>query len=395
MLQFNSSGNGIAVPGPPGMSTFPAKFTLSFWFRATSFSSTTNLINLFDRVFVNVQSMKVHFIFERGASDMIEPTYTGVLNTVSYNNWVYVAISQREHKDTGTHQISQKIVIGNGRSVEPVEAGTKDDHTAGSYSKFNNQIFIGGYSYSTSQSFTGIIKELKLFTKFHTSAQMIVDNARIHELYSYDDMNLVAYWKLSEAYSSNDVIQKIKDYSISNIDGTQEVEFSPTIYPKYPSFKYNTTVGLNLCYYHDVAICKGLKDLPQVFSKPWRIENEDNFKLSSWTHTITPDDQILFNVGDCHTGVTLAKLKRINGGVWEADPLMPPRDLQDGKHYSACYITVTEGYIINIGQIYISKTSTIVDPSDVSSFIIVGLTIQIDVSGGDEAYGDIIRFSED
>ena len=91
----------------------------------------------------------------------------------------------------------------------------------------------------------------------------------------------------------------------------------------------------------------------------------------------------------------MAKMTRINGGVWEADSSMPPENLEDGRHYSACYITAAESYTISIGQIYISKTSTIVDPSDVSSFIIVGLTIQIDVSGGDEAYGDIIRFSED
>lgn len=39
--------------------------------------------------------------------------------------------------------------------------------------------------------------------------------------------------------------------------------------------------------------------------------------------------------------------------------------------------------------------STSVDPSDISTVIIVGLEIQIDVKGGDESYGDIIRFSED
>ena len=91
----------------------------------------------------------------------------------------------------------------------------------------------------------------------------------------------------------------------------------------------------------------------------------------------------------------MAKMTRIKGGVWEADSSMPPENLEDGKHYSACYITAAEGYTISIGQIYISKTSTTVEPSDVSSLIIVGLTIQIDVFGGDEAYGDIIRFSED
>jgi len=44
---------------------------------------------------------------------------------------------------------------------------------------------------------------------------------------------------------------------------------------------------------------------------------------------------------------------------------------------------------------YIALTSTTVDPSDVSTFVIVGLEIQIEVKDGDEAFGDIIRFSED
>jgi hypothetical protein len=36
-----------------------------------------------------------------------------------------------------------------------------------------------------------------------------------------------------------------------------------------------------------------------------------------------------------------------------------------------------------------------VNPSDASTAIIIGLEIQIEVKGGDESYGDIIRFSED
>lgn len=42
---------------------------------------------------------------------------------------------------------------------------------------------------------------------------------------------------------------------------------------------------------------------------------------------------------------------------------------------------------------YITKISTTVDPSDISTMVIIGLQLQMDVSGGDESYGDIIRFS--
>ena len=42
---------------------------------------------------------------------------------------MYIAISPKEHKDSRTHHISQRIVIVNGRTGDAVQAGTKDDHT--------------------------------------------------------------------------------------------------------------------------------------------------------------------------------------------------------------------------------------------------------------------------
>lgn len=246
-LKFSALGNGIAVPGPYGLSSMPSEFTLSFWMRAELFNTETYLINLFNRVFVKASSMAIHFQFERSSGDIIEPTYSGSLNQVAYNQWVYVAVSQKEHKDSGTHHISQRIVIANGRTTGAVQAGTKDDHTTATYSAFNNEIFIGGLSYtSTSKSFTGYIKEVKLFSKFHDSPQMIVDQLRAHQIYSFDDKYLIAYWKLSESFYSNSTIQEIKDYSGTNTDGNLNVEFSPITNPDYPSFVYNTTVGLKL-----------------------------------------------------------------------------------------------------------------------------------------------------
>ena len=83
------------------------------------------------------------------------------------------------------------------------------------------------------------------------------------------------------------------------------------------------------------------------------------------------------------------------GNKWETVPSQSPEDLIDGLHYYTCYTSAQKGFKLDLGQIYIAKTSTKVDPSDISSFIIVGLEIQIEISGGDEAYGDVLRFSED
>ena len=106
---------------------------------------------------------------------------------------------------------------------------------------------MSGHSYtSTSKSFTGYIKEIKLFSKFHDSPRMIVDQLRAHQIYSFDDQYLIAYWKLSESYYSSSINQHIKDYLGTNTDGNLMVEFSPIKNQDYLTFVYDTTVGLKL-----------------------------------------------------------------------------------------------------------------------------------------------------
>ena len=138
----------------------------------------------------------------------------------------------------------------------------------------------------------------------------------------------------------------------------------------------------------------GVKNSPTIFSKPKRILSPENFKLSSSTHTIVTGDKVDFKAGSCATGATLATIIRSASNTWDPDPVLTPLDLLDGKYYSMCYITTAQNYKFDLGQIYIAKTSTKVDPSDISAFMIVGVEFQLDISGGDEAYGDIIRFSE-
>jgi hypothetical protein len=79
---------------------------------------------------------------------------------------------------------------------------------------------------------------------------------------------------------------------------------------------------------------------------------------------------------------------------WSPDSDTNLENLADGLHYNVCYLTVTENYIFELGQFYLAKESRTVSPSDISTFIIVGLEVQIHLEGGDEAFGEIIRFSE-
>ena len=109
---------------------------------------------------------KVRFQFERDAADFIEPTYTG--NTITANQWVYIGASQAEDKTT-SHVYKQRLVIADGRSNPAVEVGTKSTETVLKYSKYANSMYLGGYRDSDPKSFSGYVKEIKLFSAFHDS----------------------------------------------------------------------------------------------------------------------------------------------------------------------------------------------------------------------------------
>lgn len=246
MLKFNIASKGIEVPGPTGLSEMMKEFTLSLWARADLLSTETYLLNLFDRVHLKIQSSSVKFLFENSAGVYIEPTYSGTDNQITLGRWFHVSISQKEHKELGLHQITQKLVIANGRTADAKEAGSKTDHTPTTYHKFVNSLFIGGLSYSSPNSFTGYIKEIKLFSQFHDSPQMISDKLRVHKLHSYDDSSLIAYWKLSENYTVDDELQTISDYSKHSKTEALSVSFSPSTNPDYPTFVLNNSLGLKL-----------------------------------------------------------------------------------------------------------------------------------------------------
>jgi hypothetical protein len=66
---------------------------------------------------------------------------------------------------------------------------------------------------STDTSFNGYLKEVQVYTSFRGLAQMQDSFSRAMRLYSYDDRSLIAYWKLSERYTTADPEFLINDYS--------------------------------------------------------------------------------------------------------------------------------------------------------------------------------------
>jgi hypothetical protein len=92
-------------------------------------------------------------------------------------------------------------------------AGYSNTHSSVEYGSFSNVIYIGAFSDSAPNSFQGMIKEFKLFTKYHGLAQMQDEVIRLYRLFSYDEKELVAYWKLSDGYTSSNLVYTIQDYS--------------------------------------------------------------------------------------------------------------------------------------------------------------------------------------
>jgi len=76
----------------------------------------------------------------------------------------------------------------------------------------------------------------------------------MYRYYSYDDPNLVAYWKLTENYLPTDIEYTIKDYSINQ----NSITYAKISKPLYPQFIFDQSFALSLCIFHDVFVCKSL-----------------------------------------------------------------------------------------------------------------------------------------
>ena len=201
----------------------PDEFTMAFWVRPQVLSSINYFLNAFNRVYVYSQQVtqinKVSFIYKvgptSGAADVVEPVYNQVNRVVETNSWNYIAISLRSYLNGNTQMYEQILAMSSSNMGSVLQAGYDNSKPVKSYSYFSNSIYLGAFNDIEPQSFTGFMKEFKLFTKFHGFKQMQDEQLRMYRYYSYDDPHLVAYWKLSEPYIHTDIEYTIKDYSIN------------------------------------------------------------------------------------------------------------------------------------------------------------------------------------
>lgn len=162
-----------------------------------------------------------------------------------------------------------------------VELAGDGDHVKPNYHVFSPFIMLGENSHAVPDSFDGYIKELQIFSKYHNFEQMKIDKLRIFYEWSYDDEFLIANWKLTENYTSTDLLYTIKDSSFNQLN----VTVSLTVHPDYPSFNYSAVDNLNLCLFHDVSNCLGPDTSGGKLS---------TFVYGAWRYGVTP----YLNIGD-------------------------------------------------------------------------------------------------
>ena len=166
-MTFQDSGKGIFVPGPPDLDQMLEEFTISLWVFPIAFNSESFLLNAFERVHITASAAnKLRFKYTDSASSVLEPDYTA--NDIVLNNWNYIAVSQKEIKNPTLYAyLQQTLVLATSRNAAATRVGTKADHPKPSYSFFRNSIVIGAFDETTPQSFSGSLRELKVFNKYH------------------------------------------------------------------------------------------------------------------------------------------------------------------------------------------------------------------------------------
>lgn len=267
------------------------------------------------------------------------------------------------------------------------------------YTLFSNTIYLGAYNDIEPQSFTGLIKEFKLFSKFHGYKQLQDEQLRMYRYYSYDDPNLIAYWKLAENYLPTDIEYTIRDYSKNQ----NSITYSKVSKPLYPQFIFDQSFALSLCIFHDVNVCKSVDystTHPHVVTSR-RAVAAPTFNLKDLSHIRATSDQVWFipNNTACVRENIIGSLQFKAAPVYQwylnNDNFNPSINLTMGNHYQVCYYIADLDKAFSLYQIYLISSPTTIDPSTGDAFMSDGVSRIWGSAGGDQGYYDTIKFSLD
>ena len=397
-LMFTKDGNGLELPGPDGFNNFPNELTISIWLQPSSSFATygrdSYLLNLFKVIQLYVTtSFKIRWdIGDSGST--VQPTFASANDTIVMNQWNYIAVSIQKQKIVSGTQLYVVVGLANGRLGTLLKAG-EGTFTVPPFTQFSNFIYLGEQSTSTPNSFDGYLKFLRIFNVYHSFVQLAVDQLKIYNKYAFDDINLISQWNLDESYTATDLTYTIQDYSLNR----KNLTIYLNINPEFPSFVYDNSIPLNLWYYHDVASCltldKSNGKLSNFVFGSWRYSYAPDFNLGDSTITKADGDQVSYSQMKSWSSPE-AILYR-NYGAWFEDQYNPlPTDqLLLGTHYYLCYYVGSMNITFPLAQVYVGYLVDKVSPVELSSFKTQGVSETWNFEGGDQAYGDIIRFSSD
>eukprot|EP00347_Sterkiella_histriomuscorum_P007679 403347989 len=398
-LKFDKSGKGLRLPGPANLQDIPKEFSIGFWVSPTILNTNSFFINAFGRVQVFTQSATKNILYKymTGASTSVSPTYVSANQVMALSSWNYVAVSQREINNNNlmTYEIQLGMSTSNFGSV--MNAGYSKTQPVVKYGYFQNMIYLGAFNDINPQSFSGYLKDVRVFTVYHGLAQMQDEAIRIYRYYSYDDPKLVAYWKLTETYTATDI-----QYTIYDLSSNQNnVSYSLLSEPDYPVYTSDTSKPLSLCYFHDVKTCRNLKysTIPPIATSSRKfMQVLTRMQDSLLVQSVGDIMYILPNNTDCKkTQFTIANITYVSALLgWQVlNDTLNPLYLPEGKHYQLCYYDSSFDDSFNMAQIYIAKRPRTVDPSTGHIYNRTDNQLQWMTGEGDQTQGDLIRFSYD
>lgn len=394
---FKKTGKGISLPGPAGLKELPTEYTITFWVKPlgsfVSYGRDSYVAKLFDVISIIIDiSNKVKFkVGDSGVE--VQPTYDSTKDTLDTTKWNYIAVSVKTTKSATAAQLYLLLSLAAGRNATLGKAGEGTVNMP-TFNKFVNSIFLGSQNTATPNSFDGYIKEFRFFSKFHSYDQLVADKLKIYQSYNFDDPNILSHWKLSEAYNSTSLSYTIQDYSMSRNNVTVYLSTNPD----YPTFVNDTSIALNLCYYHDVADCitfdKSDNKLSKYSFAAWRYSYAPDLNIANGILPITDGDELTFTPKrDCLNYE--ARLYR-KYAKWSENSLSPePTDkLKEGTHYYICYYVNSLNLTFPFAQIYIGHIVDKISPVELASFRTPGVVESWQFEGGDQSYGDSIMFGK-
>lgn len=102
----------------------------------------------------------------------MQPVYNSNYQMLLLNGWNYISVSLRTILVGSAEKYEQVLALAQTNFGSVYLAGYDNTQSTVTYTAFTNTIYLGAYNDNNPQSFTGYMKEFKLFTVFHGFKQI-------------------------------------------------------------------------------------------------------------------------------------------------------------------------------------------------------------------------------